>query len=114
MTPTTAKAGDAITVTWTFEARGRVDADWKLFAHVKGPANAFINADHKPARPFEWWSAGQFIRYSTTITLPRITQPGTYTIWVGMFRGKDRKSVRAPSARIDNNALAAATFEVTP
>jgi arylsulfatase A-like enzyme len=112
--PAKAKPGDSIDVTWTFEARGRVPADWKLFAHVKGPGNMFINADHKPARPFEWWRAGQFIRYSTTITLPRYAQPGSYTIWVGMFRGNQRAAVRAPRARIDNKALAAATFEVAP
>jgi choline-sulfatase len=112
--PAKAKPGDSVDVTWTFEARGKVPADWKLFAHVKGPGNIFINADHKPARPFEWWRAGQFIRYSTTITLPRFAQPGSYTIWVGMFRGNQRATVRAPRARIDNNALAAATFEVAP
>jgi arylsulfatase A-like enzyme len=112
--PAQAKPGDTIDVTWTFEARGHVDEGWKLFAHVKGPANAFINGDHKPARPFEWWRAGQFIRYSTTITLPRFTPAGTYTMWVGMFRGKDRKPVRAPRARVDNHALAAATIEVAP
>jgi arylsulfatase A-like enzyme len=112
--PAKAKPGDSVELTWTFEATGRVPADWKLFAHVKGPANMFINADHKPARPFEWWRGGQFIRYSTTIVLPRHAQPGSYTIWVGMFRGNQRATVRAPGARIDNNAIAATTFEVAP
>ncbi len=112
--PAQAKAGDAVNLTWTFEARGKVPADWKLFVHVKGPGNIFLNGDHRPARPYEWWRAGQFIRYSTTITLPRHAQPGQYTIWVGMFRGKQRATVHAQNARIDDNALAAATFEVVP
>ncbi|HEX5062898.1 MAG TPA: sulfatase-like hydrolase/transferase, partial [Kofleriaceae bacterium] len=112
--PAQAKPGDAVNVTWTFEARGKVPADWKLFVHVKGPGNIFINGDHKPTRPFEWWTAGQFIQYSTTITLPRFAQPGAYTIWVGMFRGNQRATVRAPHARVDNNAVEAATFQVAP
>ncbi|HEY5950572.1 MAG TPA: sulfatase-like hydrolase/transferase, partial [Kofleriaceae bacterium] len=112
--PAQAKPGESIDLTWTFEARGRVPADWKLFVHVKGPGNMFINGDHGPARPFAWWRAGQFIRYSTTITLPRSAQPGAYTVWVGMFRGNQRAVVRAPHSRIDNNALAAATFQVVP
>jgi arylsulfatase A-like enzyme len=112
--PAQAKPGDTITLTYTFEARARVPADWKLFVHVKGPNNAFINGDHSPARPFEWWKPGQFIRYSTTITLPRTTQPGAYTVWLGMFRGPVRAPVRAPHARVDDNAVAAATFQVVP
>lgn len=113
--PAQVKRGEPVTVTWTFEAKGRVPDGWRLFVHVKGPSNAFVNADHRPVRPFEWWRAGQLIRYSTTITLPRHVPTGSYTLWVGMFRGNQRATVRAPAAsRIDNNALAAATFEVLP
>ncbi len=112
--PAQAKPGDTITLTWTFEARGPVGPDWKLFVHVKGPNNGFINADHRPARPFEWWRTGQFIHYSTTVTLPRNISPGSFTVWVGMFRGNQRAVVHAAHARVDNNAVAAASFEVVP
>ena len=112
--PMRARAGEAVTLTWTFEARGHVDATWRVFAHIKGPNNLFVNGDHKPVRPFEWWKAGQFIRYSTTIVLPRHAAPGVYTVWAGLFRGATRAKAAAPSARLDNNAVAAATFEVVP
>jgi len=112
--PARAKPGDAITLTWTFEARRRVAPGWRIFVHLKGPNNAFQNGDHKPTRPFEWWRQGQFIRYSTTMTLPRHYTPGTYTLWVGLFEGNRRATARAPHARIEQNAVAAATFEVTP
>jgi arylsulfatase A-like enzyme len=112
--PAQAKAGDSIAITWTFEAKARVPKDWKLFVHVKGPSSTFINADHRPTRPFEWWQPGQFIRYSTTLTLPRHAPVGRYTVWVGLFRGSERAKVRVPSATVDNNAVAAATFEVVP
>jgi arylsulfatase A-like enzyme len=112
--PKSAKAGDAVELVWTFEARGRVAPQWKFFVHAKGPhGGAFASGDHKPVRPFGWWRAGQYIRYTTTLVLPR-HPPGVYTIWVGLFHGNARAKVRAPSARIDNNAVAAATIEVTP
>jgi hypothetical protein len=113
--PATARPGEVVSLVWTFEARGRVADGWRVFAHVKGPANAFINGDHKPVRPFAWWRAGQFIRYTTTIVVPRHAQPGTYTVWAGLFLGNARAPVAAPaSVRVDNNAVAATTFEVAP
>jgi arylsulfatase A-like enzyme len=112
--PATARPGDAIKLTWTFECRGRVDAGWKVFAHLESASrSAFVNGDHAPARPFEWWQPGQFIRYSTTVVIPR-SASGRYTVWAGLFRGKIRAKAAAPRARIDNNAVAAATFEVSP
>ncbi|NVB81200.1 MAG: sulfatase-like hydrolase/transferase [Kofleriaceae bacterium] len=110
--PAHAKPGETITLTWTWEARGTVPGTWKVFAHVKGPSSAFANGDHKPVRPFEWWRQGQFIRYSTTVTLPHLT--GTYTVWAGLFRGNERARASAPHAKIDNNAVAVATIEVAP
>ncbi len=112
--PAQARPGETITLTWTFEARGRPDPGWRVFAHIKGPANLFINGDHKPVRPFEWWKAGQFIRYTTSVVLPRNALPGHYTVWTGLFRGATRATVRAPGATVDNNAVSAASFEVVP
>jgi arylsulfatase A-like enzyme len=112
--PAKVRPGEALTLTWTFEARAHVDASWRVFAHIKGPNNMFINGDHKPVRPFEWWKPGQFIRYSTTVAIPRHAAPGVYTVWTGLFRGATRAKIVAPSAKLDNNAIAAATFEVVP
>ncbi|MBA3820627.1 MAG: sulfatase, partial [Deltaproteobacteria bacterium] len=112
--PPTAKPGEQITLVWTFEARGTPPPGWKLFAHVEGPAKSFVNGDHAPARPFEWWRPGQFIRYSTTLTIPRSAPRGTFVVNAGMFKGKTRAKVRAPRAKVTNNAVAATTFEVAP
>jgi choline-sulfatase len=112
--PPRAKPGETVTLTWTFEARGPITSVWRMFVHVKGPGSAFANGDHKPVRPFDWWRTGQFIRYSTTVTLPRFSPAGTYTVWAGLFAGSKRAPIRAPGKRVDNNAIAAATFEVAP
>jgi arylsulfatase A-like enzyme len=112
--PPRAKPGETITLTWTFEARRPISSEWRFFVHVKGPANGFANGDHKPVRPFEWWRPGQFIQYTTTVTLPRFTPTGTHTVWVGLFAGSKRATIRAPRSRVDNNAIAATTIEVAP
>jgi choline-sulfatase len=111
--PTTAHPGDTIQLTWTFEARGRVTPGWKLFAHVdNGKPGGFVNADPKPARPLEWWRAGQFIRFTTSVTLPHA--PGHYAITAGLFSGEQRAPVHAPHARIEKNAVEVAAIEVAP
>jgi arylsulfatase A-like enzyme len=112
--PAHAHLGDTIDVTWTFEARGRVAPGWKMFAHLEGPAGGFINGDHVPARPFEWWRAGQFIRYTTAIAIPRTVAPGHFTLRVGMFSGERRAHATSSHAHVDRDAVDAATIEVTP
>ncbi|MDQ3336526.1 MAG: sulfatase [Myxococcota bacterium] len=112
--PKTLKPGEQGEITWTFEARDEVAPGWKMFVHIEGPAKSFINADHRPARPFEWWRTGQFIRYATTMTVPRAAVKGTYVVNAGMFKGKKRAPAKSAKTKIANNAAAVATFEVSP
>src|SRR5262249_7883075 len=85
--PASGHRGETVQLTWTFEARAKVGAGWKMFVHVEGPNKAFYNGDHRPARPFEWWEPGQYIRYSTSVLIPRTAPIGHYTVWAGMFEG---------------------------
>jgi len=112
--PKTAKPGETVTFLWTFEARGTPAPGWKLFVHVESPGHPMVNGDHQPARPFEWWKAGQYIRYATTLVLPRNAVKASYTVWAGMFHGNVRAHVAAPHARVEGDAVALATIEVAP
>ena len=116
--PATAKRGESITVTWTFEARGKVGAGWKMFVHAQGPNRAMtINGDHRPTRPFEWWKAGQFVRYTTQIAIPRGAPNGTFTILAGMFKGNTRARAtmaKGPFGPADKDAVPVGRFEVVP
>ena len=106
--PATAKAGDTIEVTWTWQAISAPPRGWKVFVHLDGPK--FTNADHEPALPFDVWKPGQYIRYTRPITLPRVA--GKYTIKAGLWNGSRNANVRGP--KVDKNAVSAATIEVTP
>ena len=108
------RPGDTVALTWTFEARGTVAPGWRMFVHVEGPNKLFANGDHRPPRPFEWWRAGQYIRYTTTVVIPRTAAPGRYVVWAGMFEGNRRAKARAPRAKIADDAVAATELEVSP
>ena len=101
--PATVARGGTLELTWTFEARDRVPEGWKLFVHVEGPNHAFINADHAPARPLEWWKPGDVIRYARPITLARDKPPGHYVVKAGLWHGQDKVG-----------DVQVAQFEVTP
>ena len=112
--PDHAKAGDQITLTWTWEARGHMPSGWRVFVHlVDAHAKMVANGDHVPARPFEWWKPGQFIRYPTSVTIPRGLS-GPLTIQAGLFRGNEQMHAQGGTAKLVGNEVVAATIEVTP
>ena len=112
--PPRVKPGDAVSLTWTFEARGTVAPGWRMFVHLEGPSKQLVNGDHRPARPFEWWRPGQYIRYTTSVVVPRTAAAGRYVVWAGMFEGNRRAKARAPRAKIVDDAVAATELEVSP
>ncbi|HEY0193679.1 MAG TPA: sulfatase-like hydrolase/transferase [Kofleriaceae bacterium] len=112
--PARVHPGDTVPLTWTFEARGPVEPGWKMFVHVEGPGRVFVNGDHRPARPFEWWRAGQFIRYTTQVVVPRTAPAGRYTVRAGMFGAHGRAKARAPGAKIADDAADVIELEVAP
>jgi hypothetical protein len=112
--PATAKPGDTVDVTWTWEARSRGPEGWKVFVHLESPTKHSTNFDHAPARPFLWWRSGQFIRYTTKITIPRTDGTGKFTLLAGLWNGQTNMPARGGHVPIVNNAAAVATIEVAP
>jgi arylsulfatase A-like enzyme len=116
--PAQAKVGDVITVTWTFAAHGTLGEGWLVFAHFDNGKGGLWKGDHFPPRPFPWWRAGQFIRYSTQVTVSRGTPPGRYALWAGAWKGPGkgtRKRPRGPAGTaIEDNRTLVATLEVVP
>jgi hypothetical protein len=110
--PPQVKAGSPLDVTWTFEATGRLRGGWQVFAHFVGPTGqTAFQGDHAPAWPFEWWTSGQYIRYTRTVNVPRNTSPGTYQVWAGVWRGSLRQKARG-DVPLDKDAADVATIEV--
>ncbi len=108
----TTSRGGQLQVTWTFSATATPPPGWKIFVHVEGPSR--FTGDHAPTRPFDWWRAGQFIRYTTTLSIPQTATPGSYTMWVGLWKGQARMPASTTTAnlKIVDNRAALAIIEV--
>ena len=115
--PSTAMRGQSVPLTLTWQAGAGFDDEWKVFIHLEGtgPAKkAFLQADHEPARPLRWWKRGQFIRYQRSLTIPASARTGTYKIWVGLFRRKDRHPISANGKPIADRRAPVGVLQINP
>jgi arylsulfatase A-like enzyme len=95
LAPAVVGPGGEVEVTYYFMAKKRIADRWRLFFHLEGPAG-YRNIDHVPVQglmPLERWRPGQQIRDTQRIAIPPGAPRGTYTIYVGAFRGGGRLPV---------------------
>ncbi len=102
VSPQPVAPGGEVAVTYHFTARKRLGPDWKLFFHLEGPGG-FRNLDHVPVEglmPLSRWRPGQSIRDTLRIPIPAGGPRGTYTLYLGAFRGAEHLPV-TPKALVD-------------
>ena len=105
--------GASFPVTYTFEARSPLEGGWKVFAHFENEAAlARFQGDHEPPRPIAWWRAGQFIRYTRQVTVPRSAKAGRYKAWVGLFRRAERRPASSRTALVVDDRAVVGSIEV--
>ena len=112
--PTTpVRAGSSFVVTYTYAATAPLKEPWKVFAHFEGkrPRMRF-QGDHAPTRPLAWWRKGQYIRYSTTVSVPRTVPAGQYTLWLGLFRKADRLPATSQTVPVIDNRANVGRIEI--
>ncbi len=84
---------------------------WKTFTHLQGSEKQnFINADHAPVKgkyPVSAWKPGDIVRDSHTIRLPAGWSKPTVEVYVGMWRGPTRMTVRTGPHDAEGRVLAA-------
>ena len=68
--------------------------------------------DHVPARPFEWWRRGQYVRYTRTVAVPANTRPGRYELWAGLWRGSKRRPARSERVKVVEDRADVGAIEV--
>ena len=68
--------------------------DWQVFVHVDADEGGFrINGDHWPVRGnyrTTLWQRDEFIVDTFDVVVPTSAPAGTYTVWVGLYKGDDR------------------------
>ncbi|HVX97318.1 MAG TPA: sulfatase-like hydrolase/transferase [Polyangia bacterium] len=114
VSPEAVPPGGEVTVTYHFTAKKRLEAGWRLFFHLEGPGG-FRNMDHVPVEglmPLQRWRPGQTIHDTHRIPLGPGAPRGTYTLFVGAFRGAEHLPV-SPKAAVDPaGRLRLGTFQV--
>jgi Sulfatase len=107
--------GGTLEVTYHFAAARPISRGWRLFFHLEGPAG-FVNLDHVPVEglmPLELWRPGQEIRDNQHIPIPPGTPAGTYTLYIGAWRGSARMPVSPTSLADGHDRLRLFSFLVT-
>jgi len=110
----TVRRGDSAELVTHFELAGKLDPAWHLFFHLDGPAG-FRNLDHVPVEgvyPMERWRPGQHIRDRMNIAFTPNMPAGTYTVYVGLFKGSQRQPVTPASASDGRDRLRVASIVV--
>ena len=112
--PAELKAGGEAPVTWYFEARDRVDGEWRVFVHVEGPGR--FQGDHEPvdgAYPVARWQKGQLIADRQSLKVPPATRPGEYVVYAGLWSPKTRQNMPVAGAKNDGkNRVRVGTVKV--
>ncbi len=89
--------GQTFVVSWMFRAlRGNLGA-YQAFLHVDAEGQR-INGDHDPVDgmyPVRLWDVGDIVVDRQRVSVPATTPPGTYTMYVGFFRGETRLKVQS-------------------
>ena len=114
--PEAVAPGGEVTVTYHFTSKKRLPAGWRLFFHLEGPRpGLFRNMDHVPVEglmPPPRWRPGQTIRDTVHIPTSPAEPRGTYTLYVGAYRGAEHLPI-SPKALVDPaGRLRVGTFEV--
>ncbi|HEY3357062.1 MAG TPA: sulfatase-like hydrolase/transferase [Polyangia bacterium] len=112
---TTVPRGGTLDVTWYFESRAPLKGPWRIFLHGVGPG--FLQGDHDPVEgllPLRQWPRGATIADRQRLPIPAHLRPGTYTLFMGIFAGRQRLPARGPAADPKQDRAQALTITVTP
>lgn len=90
LSPTPAGPGQPVTVSLTWQAARRPDADYQVFLHLLDAEGRQIGAFDGPPvggrYATSWWDAGEVVVDEHTLTLPSSLASGAYTLQVGLYR----------------------------
>jgi len=104
--------GKDITLTHYWKVVAAPGSEWKTFTHLDGGGSNknFINAEHAPVKgkyPVSAWKAGEIIRDQHTVRLPPNWAFPTVEVYVGLWRGGTRMTVKSGPHDGENRVLAA-------
>jgi hypothetical protein len=105
--------GQTFTVTWIFRAMQSNLGVYQSFLHVDTEGQR-INGDHDPVDgmyPVRLWNEGDIVVDRQRVSVPATTPPGTYTMYIGFFRGESRLKVLS-GPKDDADRVQAGTIQI--
>jgi hypothetical protein len=116
--PSTARPGATLQVDLTWRALGKIDAYYSIYVKLLDAAgHAVTGWDGQPqggAAPTLLWVPGTTIADTVVLDVPSGTEPGDYTVEVGMYRAEDlarAMTLSADGAPLDQVTLGAVRVE---
>jgi hypothetical protein len=104
-------AGQPVTITHYFRVDEAAPEGWKLFVHLDSPdKRAHMTADHVPIDgkyPVHRWRAGEIIRDAHKIIVPPSWPGDKLLVYVGLWKGQARFTVKSGRQDGQNRVLAA-------
>ena len=103
-------AGEAFTVTLTWDALGQPAADYQVFVHLEGAGGAVAYGDGPPAGgryPTDLWARGERVEDVHGVRVPAETPAGAYRLLAGLYDAAgNRVAASGPSgARLAADAI---------
>jgi hypothetical protein len=87
---TTISPGGRVPLTLVWQAQTAPAVDYAIFVQLRDSANTTLaSADHQPYRglvPTSTWPAGAVIQEMAWLELPADIPPGSYNLYVGLYR----------------------------
>ncbi len=82
--------GESLRLTLYWQALSPLPHEYTVFVHLRRPGGGNVaQADHRPLDhlyPTTLWPVGETIRESSRLALPADLSPGSYDLWVGLYR----------------------------
>ncbi len=109
--PSVWKPGQTLDIKWYWHAVKDPGDDWKIFTHLASPTQgvaanrdggSVVRSLHQPSR----WKAGQFVVDEQKLDLPRDWNGKTATVYLGLWRGKERMPIKSGANDGDDRARA--------
>ncbi len=106
-------AGQTFVITWFWRVLKGNLGSYKIFLHMDGQDQR-LNGDHEPVDgryPVRLWESGDVIVDRQELSVPATYPSGTYTLYVGFYRGESRLKVDQ-GPKDDANRLRAGTIRI--
>jgi CubicO group peptidase (beta-lactamase class C family) len=113
--PSTVRAGETIEVELYWRCRRSVDEDWQVFVHGDQRGARRIGADHFPgSSSTRLWEPGVIVRDSFAIPIPERQPTGSFTLFVGLYRGAARMPASQDGVPVPDSRVRGPSVQVRP